>query len=157
MADKQILLTPEGRTKLEAELEELRTKRRAEVAEAIHSAKEEGDIMENSAYDEAKNEQAFVEGRIMTIEQMLKNAVMIDKRRTNGDIVGVGSFVTVIERGNRDDDTYQIVGSAEADPLRGRISNESPVGRALLGKRVGDEVQVRIPDGMRHLKITEIR
>ena len=157
MADKQIFLTPEGRAKLEAELEELRTKRRAEVAEAIHSAKEEGDIMENSAYDEAKNEQAFVEGRIMTIEQMLKNAVMIDKRRTNGDIVGVGSFVTVIERGNRDDDTYQIVGSAEADPLRGRISNESPVGRALLGKRVGDEVQVRIPDGMRHLKITEIR
>ncbi len=157
MADKQIFLTPEGRAKLEAELEELRTNRRAEVAEAIHSAKEEGDIMENSAYDEAKNEQAFVEGRIMTIEQMLKNAVMIDKRRTNGDIVGVGSFVTVIERGNRDDDTYQIVGSAEADPLRGRISNESPVGRALLGKRVGDEVQVRIPDGMRHLKITEIR
>jgi transcription elongation factor GreA len=157
MADKQIFLTPEGRAKLEAELEELRTNRRAEVAEAIHSAKEEGDIMENSAYDEAKNEQAFVEGRIMTIEQMLKNAVMIEKRRTNGDIVGVGSFVTVIERGNRDDDTYQIVGSAEADPLRGRISNESPVGRALLGKRVGDEVQVRIPDGMRHLKITEIR
>ena len=157
MADKQIFLTPEGRAKLEAELEELRTNRRAEVAEAIHSAKEEGDIMENSAYDEAKNEQAFVEGRIMTIEQMLKNAVMIDKRRTNGDIVGVGSFVTVIERGTRDDDTYQIVGSAEADPLRGRISNESPVGRALLGKRVGDEVQVRIPDGMRHLKVMEIR
>jgi len=157
MADKQIFLTPEGRAKLEAELEELRTNRRAEVAEAIHSAKEEGDIMENSAYDEAKNEQAFVEGRIMTIEQMLKNAVMIDKRRTNGDVVSVGSFVTVIERGNRDDDTYQIVGSAEADPLRGRISNESPVGRALLGKRVGDDVQVRIPDGVRHLKITEIR
>ena len=156
MADKQIFLTPEGRAKLEAELEELRTNRRAEVAEAIHSAKEEGDIMENSAYDEAKNEQAFVEGRIMTIEQMLKNAVMIDKRRTNGDIVGVGSFVTVIERGNRDDDTYQIVGSAEADPLRGRISNESPVGRALLGRKKGEKVVVKVPAGDFSYTIVEI-
>ena len=156
MADKPIFLTPEGRSKLEAELEELKTNRRAEVAEAIHSSKEEGDIMENSAYDEAKNEQAFVEGRIMTIEQMLKNAVLIDDTRATG-VVGVGSYVTVVERGARDDEMYYIVGSAEADPLRGRISNESPVGRALLGKRVGDEVQVRIPDGMRHLKIVEIR
>ncbi len=156
MAEKPIFLTPEGRTKLEAELENLKTVRRSQVAEAIHSAKEEGDIMENSAYDEAKNEQAFVEGRIMTIEQMLKNAVMIDETRANG-MVGIGSFVTVVERGDRDDEVYQIVGSAEADPTKGRISNESPVGRALLGKRVGDEVQVKIPDGVRHLRITEIR
>jgi transcription elongation factor GreA len=156
MAEKPIFLTPEGRAKLEAELENLKTVRRSQVAEAIHSAKEEGDIMENSAYDEAKNEQAFVEGRIMTIEQMLKNAVMIDETRSSG-IVGIGSFVSVIERGDRDDEMYQIVGSAEADPAKGRISNESPVGRALLGKRVGDEVQVKIPDGVRHLKITEIR
>ncbi len=156
MAEKPIFLTPEGRFKLEAELENLKTVRRSQVAEAIHSAKEEGDIMENSAYDEAKNEQAFVEGRIMTIEQMLKNAVMIDETRSSG-IVGIGSFVSVIERGDRDDEMYQIVGSAEADPTKGRISNESPVGRALLGKRVGDEVQVKIPDGVRHLKITEIR
>jgi transcription elongation factor GreA len=156
MAEKQIFLTPEGRTKLEAELDNLKTVRRSQVAEAIHSAKEEGDIMENSAYDEAKNEQAFVEGRIMTIEQMLKNAVMIDETRATG-IVGIGSIVSVIERGDRDDEEYQIVGSAEADPTKGRISNESPVGRALLGKRVGDEVQVKIPDGVRHLKITEIR
>ena len=156
MAEKPIFLTPEGRTKLEAELEQLKTVRRAQVAERIHSAKEEGDIMENSAYDEAKNEQAFVEGRIMTVEQMLKNAVMIDKTRAS-DSVGIGSYVTVVERGDDDDEMYQIVGSAEADPTRGRISNESPVGRALLGKRVGDEVQVKIPDGLRHLKITEIR
>ena len=156
MAEKQIFLTPEGRTKLEAELDNLKTVRRSQVAEAIHSAKEEGDIMENSAYDEAKNEQAFVEGRIMTIEQMLKNAVMIDETRAHG-IVGIGSIVSVVERGDRDDEEYQIVGSAEADPTKGRISNESPVGRALLGKRVGDEVQVKIPDGVRHLKITEIR
>ncbi|MGE5265000.1 MAG: transcription elongation factor GreA [Acidobacteriota bacterium] len=156
MAEKPIFLTPEGRTKLEAELENLRTVRRAEIAERIHSAKEEGDIMENSAYDEAKNEQAFVEGRIMTIEQMLKNAVMIDATRASG-IVGIGSYVTVVERGTRDDEVYQIVGSAEADPRRGRISNESPVGRALLGKRAGEEATVKTPDGVRYLKITEIR
>jgi transcription elongation factor GreA len=156
MAEKPIFLTPEGRAKLEAELEQLKTVRRGEVAERIHAAKEEGDIMENSAYDEAKNEQAFVEGRIMTIEQMLKNAVMIVETRAR-DSVGLGSYVTVVERGGGDDEMYQIVGSAEADPTRGRISNESPVGRALLGKRAGDEVQVKIPDGVRHLKITEIR
>lgn len=156
MAEKPIFLTPEGRSKLESELENLRTVRRAEIAERIHSAKEEGDIMENSAYDEAKNEQAFVEGRIMTIEQMLKNAVMIDATRAS-DTVGIGSYVTVVERGTRDDEVYQIVGSAEADPRRGRISNESPVGRALLGKRVGEEATVKTPDGVRYLKVTEIR
>ena len=156
MAEKPVFLTPEGRAKLESELENLRTVRRAEVAERIHAAKEGGDIMENSAYDEAKNEQAFVEGRIMTIEQMLKNAVMIDATRAS-DTVGLGSYVTVAEHGAREDEVYQIVGSAEADPTRGRISNESPIGRMLLGKRVGDEVQVKIPDGVRHLKIVEIR
>ena len=154
--DKPIFLTPEGRAKLEAELDHLRTTRRAQIAEAIHSAKEEGDISENSAYDEAKNEQAFVKGRIMTIEQMLKNAVMIDRVRAS-DIVDLGSVVTVVERGTSDDEAFQIVGSAEADPARGKISNESPVGRALLGKRVGDEVQVRIPDGVRVLKVQDIR
>jgi transcription elongation factor GreA len=156
MAEKPTFLTPEGRAKLEAELENLTTVRRAEIAARIHSAKEEGDIMENSAYDEAKNEQAFVEGRIMTIEQMLKNAVIIDPARVTG-MVGLGSFVTVVERGKRDEEVFQIVGSAEADPGRGRISNESPVGRALIGKRKGDEVQVRIPDGVRYLKIADIK
>ncbi len=156
MAEKPIFLTPEGRAKLESELDQLRTVRRAEVAERIHSAKEEGDITENSAYDEAKNEQAFVEGRIMTIEQMLKNAVMIDAMRAF-DSVGIGAIVTVLERGSDDEEEYQIVGSAEADPSKGRISNESPVGKALLGKRVGEDVTIKIPDGVRHLKITEIR
>lgn len=156
MTEKPIFITREGRAKLEAELEHLRNVRRAEVAERIHSAKDEGDIMENSAYDEAKNEQAFVEGRIMTIEQMLKNAVIIETTRAS-DTVGLGSYVTVVERGGTEDEMFHIVGSAEADPTRGRISNESPVGRALLGKRVGDEVQVKIPDGVRYLKITDIR
>lgn len=155
MPEKPIFLTPEGRAKLEAELEQLKTVRRAQVAERIHAAKEEGDIMENSAYDEAKNEQAFVEGRILTIEQMLKNAVMIDATRPS-DSVGIGSYVTVAEQGNSTE-VYQIVGSAEADPTRGRISNESPIGRALLGKRIGDEIQVKVPDGVRHLKIIDIR
>ena len=155
MPEKPIFLTPEGRAKLEAELEQLKTVRRAQVAERIHAAKEEGDIMENSAYDEAKNEQAFVEGRILTIEQMLKNAVMIDATRAS-DSVGIGSYVTVAEQGNSTE-VYQIVGSAEADPTRGRISNESPIGRALLGKRIGDEIQVRVPDGVRYLKIIDIR
>jgi transcription elongation factor GreA len=156
MAEKPIFLTPEGRAKLEAELEQLKTIRRAEVAERIHSAKEEGDITENSAYDEAKNEQAFVEGRIMTIEQMLKNAVMIDANRAF-DSVGIGAIVTVIERGSDDEEEYQIVGSAEADPSKGRISNESPVGKALLNRRINDDVKVPIPDGVRYLKIIEIR
>ena len=156
MADKPIFLTKEGRAKLEAELAHLTTVRRSEVAERIHSAKEEGDIMENSAYDEAKNEQAFVEGRIMTIEQMLKNAVKIEATRATGS-VGLGSVVTIVERGTSGDDVFHIVGSAEADPSKGRISNESPVGKALLGKRVGDEVQAKIPDGVRYLKIKEIR
>ncbi|MCX7838388.1 MAG: transcription elongation factor GreA [Anaerolineae bacterium] len=155
MAEKPVFLTPEGRAKLEAELEQLKTVRRAQVAERIHAAKEEGDISENSAYDEAKNEQAFVEGRILTIEQMLKNAVMINETRAS-DSVGIGSYVTVAEQGNGTE-MYQIVGSAEADPTRGRISNESPIGRALLGKRVGDEIQVKVPDGVRYLKIIDIR
>ncbi len=155
MTEKPIFLTPEGRQKLEQELEYLRTVKRHEVAAAIHSAKEEGDISENSAYDAAKEEQAFVEGRIMSLENMLNKAVMIDANRVT-DTVGMGVFVQVQEKGSKKPEVYQIVGSAEADPVRGRISNESPVGRALMGKKKGDEVAVRAPAGDRHLKIVEI-
>ncbi len=155
MPDKQIFLTPEGRSKLEQELEYLRNVKRHEVAAAIHSAKEEGDIMENSAYDAAKEQQGFVEGRILSLEGMLKNAVMIDPNRVN-DNVGMGCYVKVLERGSQIDEVYQIVGSAEADPTKGRISNESPVGRALMGKKKGEDVAVRTPAGDRHLKIVEI-
>ena len=155
MADKPIFLTPEGRQKLEQELDYLRNVKRHEVAEAIHSAKEEGDIMENSAYDAAKEQQAFVEGRIMLLEQMLKNATTIDSNRVS-DVVGLGCSVKLVERGTKGDEVYQIVGSAEADPTKGRISNESPVGRALMGKKKGDEIVVKIPAGERHLKIMEI-
>ncbi len=155
MPEKPIFLTPEGRSKLEQELEYLRNVKRHEVAAAIHSAKEEGDIMENSAYDAAKEQQAFVEGRIMSLETMLKNAVMIDPNRVS-DMVGMGCYVKVVERGSKADEVYQIVGSAEADPTKGRISNESPVGRALMGKKKGDEIAVKIPAGERHLKVVEI-
>jgi transcription elongation factor GreA len=156
MPDKPIFLTPEGRTKLEQELEYLRNVKRHEVAEEIHSAKEEGDIMENSAYDAAKEQQAFVEGRILSLEAMLKNAVMIESNHVS-DKVGMGCTVKVVERGSSGEELYQIVGSAEADPTRGRISNESPVGRALMGKQKGDEIAVKTPAGDRHLKIVDIR
>jgi transcription elongation factor GreA len=155
MAEKPVFLTPEGRDKLKQELEYLVNVKRPEVAAEIHSAKEEGDISENSAYDAAKEQQAFIEGRIMSLEQMLKNAVMINGQRSN-DAVALGCFVKLVERGSRDDEVYQIVGSAEADPTKGRISNESPVGRALLGKKKGDEISVKTPAGDRHLQLVEI-
>lgn len=155
MPDKPTFLTPEGRAKLEQELEYLKNVKRHEVAAEIHSAKEEGDIMENSAYDAAKEQQAFVEGRIMSLETMLKTAVMIESNHVS-DKVGLGCTVKVVERGSKAVELYQIVGSAEADPTRGRISNESPVGRALMGKQKGDEIAVKTPAGDRHLKIVEI-
>ncbi len=155
MPEKPIYLTPEGRQKLEQELDYLRNVKRDEVAEAIRSAKEEGDISENSAYDAAKEEQAFVEGRIMSLEAMLKNAVAINEARV-ADSVGIGSKVTVVEKGTKDEEKYQIVGSAEADPTKGRISNESPVGRALMGKKKGDTVTVKTPAGERQLRIVSV-
>ncbi len=155
MQDKPIFLTPEGRQKLQQELDYLRNVKRHEVAEAIHSAKEEGDISENSAYDAAKEQQAFVEGRILSLEGMLKNAVTINETPPV-DSVGMGSRVKVKERGSSDEEEYQIVGSAEADPTKGRISNESPVGRALMGKKKGESVVVKTPAGERQLKIVSV-
>lgn len=146
MADKPVFLTPEGLEKLKQELDVLVSVKRPEVAAAIHSAKEEGDISENSAYDAAKEQQAFIEGRILQIEQMLKNSKLIDPIKPNGS-VSLGSNVRVVERGSKDDEVYQIVGSAEADPTKGRISNESPVGRALMGKKQGEVILVKTPAG----------
>lgn len=155
MPEKAVYLTPEGREKLKQELELLINVKRPEVAAAIHAAKEEGDIMENSAYDAAKEQQAFIEGRILQIEQMLKNAVIIDASQSDGS-VKLGMYVKVVEKGSAEDEVYQIVGSAEADPSKGRISNESPVGRALLGKQPGDTVAVKTPAGERHLRIVAV-
>jgi len=156
MPDKPVFLTPEGRQKLEQELEYLRTVRRRQVAERIHQAKEQGDVTDNAEYEDAKNEQAFLEGRIMTLEAMLKNAVIINNSGVASDTVRLGSKVTVIgPDGERC--TYTIVGSAEAKPSEGKISNESPVGRSLLGRRVGEEVPVHTPEGLLHYLILAIQ
>lgn len=155
MAEKKVFLTPEGRRKLEEELEYLRSVKRPQVAQRIRAAKEEGDINENAGYDEAKNEQAFLEGRILTIESLLKNAVLIEEEGPS-DRVRLGSRVTVRERGG-EPETFRIVGSAEADPSNGLISNESPLGSALLGHSVGDEVAVHTPDGLLYFTIVKIQ
>ena len=156
MPDKPVFLTAEGKAKLEAELQQLQTVRRQEVAARIRAAKEGGDVTDNADYDDAKMEQGFVEGRILTIETMLKNATIIDTApgAANGAI-HLGTRVTVLD--NEDvEETYLIVGSAEARPAEGRISNESPLGRALMGKRVGDEVTVAAPSGMLLFRIRKV-
>lgn len=155
MADKPVYLTKEGKQKLEEELEYLRTVKRPEVAAAIQSAKEEGDISENSAYDEAKLQQGFLEGKIQTLEAQLRNAVLIESNGSS-DTVQVGSSVTVQEEGASNSETYQIVGFAEVDPLNGRISNESPIGKALLGAKVGDQVKAETPGGEIAFKVLAI-
>ncbi|HIQ05470.1 MAG TPA: transcription elongation factor GreA, partial [Anaerolineae bacterium] len=125
-------------------------------ARQIAEAKAGGDISENAGYDEAKSSQAFLEGRIMELEYKLKHAVVIE-RDGNSDVVELGSIVTVRERDFDEEETYTIVGSAEADPSNGRISNESPIGRALMGHRVGDEVTAQTPGGTIYLQITQVR
>jgi transcription elongation factor GreA len=154
MTNQETFLTPEGYKKLEEELEHLKNVRRPEVAAAIHEAKMDGDVSENAGYEEAKRQQGFLEGRIITVETMLKNAVLIE---TNGasDTVILGSRVTVVEDGF-DPETYTIVGSAEANPGDGRISNESPLGKALMGHRVGDLVSFKAPGGTVEMKLISI-
>jgi transcription elongation factor GreA len=155
MADKPVFLTHDGLKKLEEELNYLETEKRAQVAARIQSAKEEGDISENAEYDDAKHEQAFVEGRIMTLRAMISSAVII-KENGPSDEVGLGSCVKVLEDGVDEPEVYHIVGSAEADPLDGRVSNESPIGRALMGRRIGDVVAYSAPDGEIRLTILNI-
>ncbi|MDM8526880.1 transcription elongation factor GreA [Anaerolineales bacterium HSG24] len=156
MADKPVYLTPEGKKKLEEELEYLTTVRRREVAEAIRSAKEEGDLSENSAYDEAKLQQGFLEGRVQEIELQLRNAELIQKNGKT-DTINIGNYVTVFDEDFGEEETYQIVGSAEADPSNGRISNESPVGKVLLGCKAGDMVEAETPGGTVSLKIVKFK
>ncbi|MEW6230831.1 MAG: transcription elongation factor GreA [Chloroflexota bacterium] len=155
MAAKPVFLTPEGRARLEEELNHLRTVKRRKVAERIHQAKESGDITDNAEYDDAKNEQAIVEHRILTIERLLQNAVLIDNNSHATDSVRLGSKVTVSDS-EGGESTYTIVGSAEANPGDGKISNESPVGQALLGRKVGDHVVVHVPAGMLSLTVVAI-
>ncbi|KAI5537863.1 transcription elongation factor, partial [Trichomonas vaginalis G3] len=140
--EKNIFFTPEGLEKIENEIEYLKTVRRKEVSERIKVALGYGDLSENSEYDEAKNEQAQVEERIAKLEMMVRNAKIIDEKDLNTDVVNIGSSVKVRELDTMEEDEYTIVGSAEADPLEGKISNESPVGSKLIGNRAGDVVEV---------------
>ena len=154
MSVQEVFLTAEGRRKLEEELEFLMTVRRVEVASAIREAKMDGDVMENAGYEEAKRQQAFLEGRIRTVEGLLKSAVLIDASG-NKDEVSLGTRVTVQEAGY-DPETYTIVGSAEANPGQGRISNESPLGKALMGRRPGDRVTFQSPGGPVEMEILRL-
>ena len=154
MTNQKTFLTPEGYQKLEEELDLLKNVRRPEVAAAIHEAKMDGDVSENAGYEEAKRQQAFLEGRIITVETMLKNAVLIEANGPS-DTVILGSRVTVVEDGF-DPETYTIVGSAEANPGDGRISNESPLGKALIGRKEGDTVAFETPGGQIQMKLSGI-
>ncbi len=156
MQEKEVILTVAGLKKLEEELERHKTVKRREVAERIRQAIEFGDISENSEYEDAKNEQAFIEGRILTLEKMLRNAKIIDSEDVNVESVGVGSTVRLKDLDEGDEVEYTIVGSIESDPKLRRISNESPVGRALLGKSVGDTVEINVPAGVIKYQITDI-
>lgn len=157
MKEKEVILTREGLEKLEKELEELKTTRRREVAARIKQAIEFGDISENSEYEDAKNEQAFIEGRILTLEQMLRNARVIDGERAGNDKVTLGSTVLLKDLEYGDEVEYTIVGSVEADPGAHKISNESPVGKAILGQRKGSIVEVSVPAGLLKYQILDIR
>jgi transcription elongation factor GreA len=156
MAEKPVPLTKEGMAKLQEELDFLVTVRRPQIARRIQEAKELTSAQNNAEFDDAKNEQAFVEGRILTLERIIQNAALIDEEEAHhSSRVQLGSTVTVANQDGHEEQ-YTIVGSAEANPSQGRISNESPVGRALLGKRVGDEVKANVPAGTFHFTITAI-
>lgn len=157
MSEKKFLMTYEGVKKLEDELEFLKTVKRKEITEKIKVALGYGDLSENSEYDEAKNEQAFTEGRIIQLENMLKNAQVVDESEIPNDIVSVGTVVKVKDYEFDEEEEFIIVGSAEADPMNNKISNESPVGDALIGKKVGEIVEVQVPDGVNKFEILEIR
>ena len=152
---KDVILTPEGLANLKGELDQLSTVRRREVAARIKEAREFGDISENAEYDDAKNEQAMLEARIALLEEKLRSATVIDQSELSTDVVHVGSVVHVKDEGGKST-KYTIVGSAEANPSELRLSNESPVGKALLGHKRGEEVVFATPKGERKLKITKI-
>ncbi len=156
MSNKEVLLTYEGLKKLEEELEFLKGEKRKEIAERIKQALAFGDISENSEYDDAKNEQAQNEVRIIQLEAMLKHATVIDEDEVDTKVVNLGAKVRIRELKSKDEFDFQIVGSTEADPASSRISNESPVGSALLGHKVGDTVDVEVPGGKTKYKIIDI-
>lgn len=156
MTNKEVVLTYEGLKKLEEELEYLKGTKRRDIAERIKQALSFGDISENSEYDEAKNEQAHMEGRIAQLETMLKNAKVIDEDEVSTESVSLGSKVQLLDMEYKEEVEYHIVGSTEADPSKFKISNESPVGSALMGKKKGNVVEVAVPDGVIKFKILKI-
>ncbi|SDE54696.1 transcription elongation factor GreA [Paenibacillus sp. UNCCL117] len=157
MSEKEVILTQEGLKRLEEELEHLKSVKRREVAERIKVAIGYGDISENSEYEDAKNEQAFVEGRIITLEKMLRNARIINNDEVDTNTVSVGAKVTLKDMEYGDILEYSIVGTAESDPFQNKISNESPVGKAILGKRKGSVVDVTVPAGVIQYEIIDIQ
>jgi len=154
---KEVILTPEGHTKLKEEIEFLSTVKRREVAERIKQAREFGDIAENSEYDDAKNEQALLEHRIATLEERLKDARVIDAGDVTTDVVSVGTVVRLRDVDAKETIEYTIVGSAEANPAEYKLSNESPVGKAILGRKKGETVDVVAPRGSLKYKIMDIK
>lgn len=157
MSEKEVILTVEGLKKLEEELEYLKSVKRKEVAERIKQAIEFGDISENSEYEDAKNEQAFIEGKILTLEKKLRNARVIEDNEVATDVVSLGSKVLLKDLEYDDELEYILVGSMEADPAENKISNESPVGKAILGQRIGTIVEVNVPAGILKYQILDIK
>ena len=159
MAEKVISLTLEGKAKLEAELAELKSTKREEIAEKIKVARSYGDLSENSEYDEAKNEQAIVESRIATLEATLKNAVIVEDDAVvsdDNDTIWLGNTITVLDVETGDELVYDIVSSIEADPMNGKISDDSPLGKAVLGHKAGETIEVEAPIGMLEYKILKV-
>jgi len=159
--EKQYPMTAEGKRKLEEELVKLETETRKEIVERIKIARDFGDLSENAEYDSAKEEQAFLEGRISTLKSMIRNAVIISEDETDNSVVSLGKTVTFVEiingKPSTDEESYTIVGSAEADPMEFRISNESPIAKGLLGRAEGEEVVVQTPGGEMKVKIVSIK
>lgn len=156
MSEKTVFLTYEGLKERERELEYLKTEKRKEISEKIKVALGFGDLSENAEYDEAKNEQAEVELKIVRLEKMLKNAKIIDNDDVSTDVVSMGIKVRILDIDMEEEETYSIVGSEEADPMENKISDESPMGKAILGAKVGDIVSVEAPNGAFEVKILEI-
>jgi transcription elongation factor GreA len=155
--EKVFPMTQAGKEKLQQELDQLKTVKRKEVVERIKIARSFGDLSENSEYDSAKEEQAFVEGRITTIENMIRNAKIIAEAEMESDTVSLGRSVTFVELPDGEEETYTIVGSAEADPFEGKISNDSPIAKSLLGRKLGEQVSVSTPGGEMSVKIVSIK
>ncbi len=152
---EEVILTKEGKEELEKRLEYLKLEKRAEITERIKTAREFGDLSENAEYDAAKNEQAMIEGEILEIEEKLKRAVIIKDSVKKG-VVSLGSKVDFLDKATKETFTYEIVGTTEADVEQGRISNESPLGNALLGRKAGEDIEVKVPSGIMNITIKKV-